>query len=46
VLVGFGLLSGGALQALAGGLVAIIYPAAYAFLMIGALVASLRGIRL
>jgi hypothetical protein len=46
MLVGFGLLSGGALQALAGGLVAIIYPAAYAFLMIGALVASLRGIRL
>lgn len=46
VLVGIGLLSGGVLESLAGGLVAIIYPAAYAFLMIGALVASLRGIRL
>jgi len=46
VLVGIGLLSGGALQALAGGLVAIVYPAAYAFLMIGGLVASLRGLRI
>lgn len=46
VLVGIGLLSGGVLESLAGGLVAILYPAAYAFLMIGALVASLRGIRL
>jgi B-box zinc finger len=45
-LVVIGLFSGGALNALAGGLVAIVYPTAYAVLMIGALVASLRGIRI
>jgi hypothetical protein len=45
-LVAINLLSGGVFQSLAGGLVAILFPAVYAVLMIGALVASLRGIRI
>jgi hypothetical protein len=40
------LVLGGGLGGIAGGLLGLVFPLAYAVLMIGALVASLRGIRL